>query len=226
MYETRILNIDGLEFDIKPVAVKPRLSREISAGGRMAASVPKDFSDEQIREFVRANWESVKKTLDEYAHSINGRNCWVWGKKYFLKLQFVSVGQIGLKLENEQLVLKVKSGTSVKNQAAALESGLRKLLHEAVVRLLPECEEALGVKPNEWHIKKMRTRWGTCNSRDKRLWLNSLLVSRDRECLRYIIVHELAHIFERLHNRAFWQHVERAMPDWREAKSRLAQPLK
>ncbi|MHB1714640.1 MAG: M48 metallopeptidase family protein, partial [Acidithiobacillus ferrooxidans] len=70
-------------------------------------------------------------------------------------------------------------------------------------------------------VKRMRTRWGTCNIRARRIWLNLELVHYDVECLEYVVVHEMAHLRERLHNDRFKGILDQAMPDWRAVRAVL-----
>ncbi len=71
------------------------------------------------------------------------------------------------------------------------------------------------VEANEYGIRKMHTKWGTCNTEAKRIWLNLELAKKPVECLEFIIVHELVHVLERSHNEAFVNYMNQFMPKWR-----------
>ena len=79
----------------------------------------------------------------------------------------------------------------------------------------------MGVQIKEWGVKQMKTRWGTCNIRAKRIWLNLELVKRASHCLEYVVVHELVHLHERLHNARFWGLMDQFMPEWRAYRDEL-----
>ena len=81
--------------------------------------------------------------------------------------------------------------------------------------LVRRWEEKIGVKVHEFGIRKMRTKWGTCNPRTNRIWLNLDLAKKPAECLEYIIVHEMVHLLERLHNDRFIALMDRYLPKWR-----------
>ncbi|MDR3052051.1 MAG: M48 family metallopeptidase [Oscillospiraceae bacterium] len=82
-------------------------------------------------------------------------------------------------------------------------------------------EGITGLRCAEWRIKNMKTRWGSCNTRARRIWLNLQLVKRPPECLAYVILHELIHLVEHNHGPRFYAQVARYMPDWRVCKQRL-----
>jgi predicted metal-dependent hydrolase len=81
--------------------------------------------------------------------------------------------------------------------------------------MLEKWEVKIGVQSNEFGIKKMRTKWGTCNTTAKRIWLNLELAKKPVECIEYIIVHELVHLLERSHNDRFVALMNEHMPKWR-----------
>ena len=67
----------------------------------------------------------------------------------------------------------------------------------------------------------MKTKWGTCNVRDKRIWINLELVKKNPQCLEYIIVHEMVHILERHHNEKFKAYMDKFLPNWKNIKDEL-----
>lgn len=105
-------------------------------------------------------------------------------------------------------------------QPAPLEPGpeanrLRRELRRAVPPLLEEWAPRLGVEVPEFGIRRMRTRWGTCNTQARRITLNLELARREPELLEYVVVHELAHLLERGHNARFYAIMDGALPEWR-----------
>ena len=70
----------------------------------------------------------------------------------------------------------------------------------------------MGVQVNEARIKKMKTRWGTCNPAARRIWLNLELAKKPSTCLEYVVVHEMVHLIERRHNDRFRKLMDRFMP--------------
>ena len=79
----------------------------------------------------------------------------------------------------------------------------------------------MGVKVDEFGVKLMKTRWGSCNVQAKRIWINLELAKKSTRCLDYIIVHEMAHLLERGHNAKFYAYMDRFSPNWKIIKAEL-----
>ncbi len=86
-------------------------------------------------------------------------------------------------------------------------------------------EPFLGVQTKERRGRKMKNRWGSCNVKERRVWLSSYLGAYPEECLEYVIVHELCHLLERGHNARFYGLVESCLPDWKERRAKLKEGL-
>ena len=79
----------------------------------------------------------------------------------------------------------------------------------------------MDVKVATLLTRRMRTRWGTCDTRTHSIRLNTELVKKPAECLEYVVVHEMTHLLEASHNRRFKALMTRFLPDWAERKRRL-----
>ena len=98
----------------------------------------------------------------------------------------------------------------------------RQQLSEVVPALFKKWQPIVGAHANEIRLKKMHTRWGSCNTRARRIWLSVYLPAYPIECTEYVIVHELCHLHHANHSRAFWQTVATAMPDYQYWHNMLA----
>ena len=98
----------------------------------------------------------------------------------------------------------------------------RQHLAEAIPALFAKWQPIVGATANEIRLKKMHTRWGSCNTRARRIWLSVYLPAYPIECTEYVIVHELCHLHHANHSRAFWQMVATAMPDYQHWHDMLA----
>jgi predicted metal-dependent hydrolase len=79
----------------------------------------------------------------------------------------------------------------------------------------------MGVSVDSWGVKLMKTKWGTCNPEDKRIWINLELAKKNPRCLEYIIVHEMVHLLERHHNDRFINYMDQFLPNWRSIRDEL-----
>ena len=84
-------------------------------------------------------------------------------------------------------------------------------------------QDKIKVKPNFWGIRKMKTRWGTCDNKKKNIWFNLELIKKPDSCIQYVVVHELAHLLERKHNDKFISLLDQFLPKWRHEKDELNQ---
>lgn len=98
----------------------------------------------------------------------------------------------------------------------------RKNLLEVMPALFDKWQPIVGASANEIRLKKMHTRWGSCNTRARRIWLSVYLPAYPVECTEYVIVHELCHLHHANHSHAFWQTVATAMPDYQRWHNMLA----
>ncbi|MDR2868061.1 MAG: M48 family metallopeptidase, partial [Bacteroidales bacterium] len=117
--------------------------------------------------------------------------------------------------------LFVREGTNVTKRAEILKEWYRKELKKILPPLVVKWEEILGVSVKEWEIKQMKTKWGSCNTKTKRIIFNLELAKKPLHCIEYIVVHELAHLIERNHNDRYKSVLETYFPQWETYKSEL-----
>lgn len=118
-------------------------------------------------------------------------------------------------LKHNTIELFVRPHTSEEKRQEIIEEWYRSELKRMTPKLITKWEKVIGVQSNEFGIKKMRTKWGTCNIKAKRIWLNLELAKKPLECIEFIVVHELVHLLERTHNEVFVSYMNEFMPKWR-----------
>lgn len=97
----------------------------------------------------------------------------------------------------------------------------RAALKEQIARLLPKWEERTGLHCAGWQIRDMKTRWGSCSTQTKKIRFALMLARQPEECVEYVILHELAHLYEPSHNARFKAFLDGYMPGWREIRKRM-----
>ena len=97
----------------------------------------------------------------------------------------------------------------------------RKQLAEILPEVIRKCEQITELHAREWRLRDMKTRWGSCNTVKKRIWLNIQLAACPRECLEYVVTHELVHLLVPGHGKEFWAYMDRFFPDWKRVRKEL-----
>lgn len=122
---------------------------------------------------------------------------------------------------NTTMDLYVRTGSDTARRGRALLDWYRAQLSAAVPPLLAKWEPIVGVEVADWGVKRMKTKWGTCNIEARRIWLNLELAKTSVRCLEYIIVHEMVHLLERGHTERFTAYMDRFLPQWRLLRDEL-----
>ncbi len=124
-------------------------------------------------------------------------------------------------LNSSQIILYVKPKTDRVYREKVVLKWYRKLLKSSIAQLIEIWEPLLGVRINQFGVRKMKTRWGSCNINAKRIWLNLALIKYKEKYLEYVVVHEMIHLIERGHNQRFKSLMDRFVPNWRQLKKEL-----
>ena len=123
----------------------------------------------------------------------------------------------------ERIDLYVPAGSDAREREEIMLRWYRKELKALVPPLIDKWQEVIGVRVDDWRIKKMKTRWGSCTIEARRIWLNLELAKKPIPCIEYIIVHELVHLLERNHTDRFRDLMDQFMPQWRYCRDMLNQ---
>ncbi len=196
---------------------------------KVKISAPFHMNDDQIKAFAMSKYSWIIKKIDEIEslrhntalHYISGETHYYQGMPYFLNILCKSGASKVEIRDNEYIDLYTKQHSTKKKREKIMREWYRKKLKEKIPALIEKWEAIIGVEINEWGVKDMKTRWGSCNIRAKRIWLNLELAKKTPRSLEYIIVHELIHLLERLHNPRFKAYMDTFMPNWRLYKKDL-----
>ena len=123
----------------------------------------------------------------------------------------------------ERIDLYAPAGSDAQEREEIMLRWYRKELKALVPPLIDKWQEVIGVRVDDWRIKKMKTRWGSCTIEARRIWLNLELAKKPIPCIEYIIVHELVHLLERNHTDRFRDLMDQFMPQWRYCRDMLNQ---
>lgn len=221
----KIIIINGIEIEVIKKKVKNISLTIYPSTGIVRLSVPVRTSDEMIRKFIESklSWiekhhKSVNRAKKDRQY-ISDEAIYLWGKKYNLKVLIHKRSRV--QIDGDEVRLYVREDCTFEQRRVIIKEWYREELKREIPILLKKWQDIMGVSINSFGVKDMKTRWGTCNIKDKRIWLNLKLAKRPYKCLEYVVVHELTHIFERNHNDVFKRYMDKFMPDWRNIKEEL-----
>ena len=222
------IKIANLEVELIRKNIKNMHLYVLRPDGKIRITAPAKLSEEKIREFIlsKLDWiykqqEKIKnephKVPLEYLH---GDTLYIFGKPYTLEViigkrtrEFVFLGG--------RAILYDKKGSTKEQREKAVNEGLRSALKLKIDEFLPKWEKITNLHPSSYQTKKMKSRWGTCNVRTKKIWLNLELARKKEECIEYVILHEICHLKVANHGNDFIKLMDRYMPNWREIKKEL-----
>jgi predicted metal-dependent hydrolase len=128
--------------------------------------------------------------------------------------------------KNGIMELHVRASQTADQRERVLWRWYRERFDELIPSLLEKWQAKLGVKVGAWGVKKMKTKWGSCNPKERRIWLNRELLKKPPECLEYLVVHEMLHLMTRHHDERFFTLLDRHLPKWKSTRRLLnAAPL-
>ena len=223
------LHVEDMEVEVTRKSIKNIYLKVSPATGSIRVSAPLHASDRGIQQFIdsRKNW--IEKQLSKKTRvgptiqlkAQSGETHFFKGVPYTLNITEANA-KPEVFLEGEgKLLLRVRPGSSKEKRLKALDDWYRAYLKAEIPRLIEQWEPIMGVEVKEFGVKKMKTRWGTCNIKAQRIWLSLELAKKSPECLEYVVVHEMVHLLERLHNKRFHGFMDQFLPDWRERKQQL-----
>ncbi len=198
------------------------------SSGRVIISAPLPLDLETIKVFAISKLSWIKKQQNKINYQereapreyITRGSHYYLGKRYLLKvIEHNKPPKVVLKDETIEMYIRTNSGLDKRKKV--LNEWYRQRLKNIIPEIIGGYERIMKVNLDEFAIKKMKTRWGTCNIKAKRIWINLELAKRPKECIEYIVVHEMVHLFERLHNERFTAYMDKFLPKWRFYKEEL-----
>lgn len=202
--------------------------------GRVRVAAPPTVSDDAVRIAVvsRMGWinrqrvKFQKQARQSERKYVSGETHFHLGQQYRIRL-IEQAGRPAIRLTcDRRLELRVPAELGRKQRERIVHNWQRKELRARGNNLAAEWAARLGVDVPAVGIKKMKTKWGTCNAAGNRIWLNLELIKKSPECLSYLVLHEVAHMLERHHDDGFVALLDRHMPSWRIHRDALnAAPL-
>lgn len=130
-------------------------------------------------------------------------------------------GRRSVTLDAQQIIVRLPGPGDEAAVSRVLDDWYRQQLKKRIAELLDYWQPVMQVNVNDFGVRKMRTRWGSCNIHRKKIWLNFDLIKKSRESLEYVVVHELTHLYERYHNARFYALMDKYLPDWSARRHRL-----
>jgi len=195
--------------------------------GRVRIVAPPGTSREDIKKFAASKIAWIQKKREKFLnHSKltvslqNHSTVFVWGDPYELEI-IERKGNPKIVLEGGTMKMYVRPGSTKAKRQEILDRLYGKILKDAAFPVIRVWEGRIGVEVKKLYVRKMKTHWGSCNSTRQTLRLNSELAKRKRECLEYVIVHEMLHIIEKSHNRKFYSLLNKYLPEWKVIRKRM-----
>lgn len=215
--------IEVMRKDIKNVHLSvypPTGTVRISAPARINLATIRLFAISKlgwIRQQQKALREQEREGQREY---LDRESHYVWGKRYLLKLVEEDAAP-SVQIRHSRLLLRVRPGTGVPMREEVLANWYRQLIRDEVPSIIRVWEPRLKVAVKGLYVQHMKTMWGSCKPSAHTLRLNTALATKPRECLEYIVVHEMAHLLESTHGPRFLALMDRIMPHWRDIRELL-----
>lgn len=222
------LTVSGIDVDVIYKDIKNLHIGVYPPHGRVRVAAPLRLDDDQVRLALvqRLSWiKRQRRQLQEADRQstremVTGESHFIWGQRYRLKV-VERHGRAQAELDGDRLLLYVAEGSTAEGRRAVLDRWYRAQLRDAIPAIITEWEPVLDVAVARWSIRRMKTKWGSCNRETGHIWFNRELAKKHPESVEYIAVHEMVHLLERGHGARFTSLMDQFMPEWRARRDEL-----
>ncbi|UVA81713.1 M48 family metallopeptidase [Pandoraea commovens] len=229
--EPRQIRVGGLTVDIVRKNIKNLHLGVYPPNGRVRVAAPLAVSNDAVRLAVIGKLSWIKRQQAKFAaqprqsprEMVNGESHYFRGHRYRIRIvKHNGAGTIVLR-NKSTMEIHTRPEANVEQRLRVLERWYREQLKAVMPELLGKWQSLLGVEVAHWGIKKMKTKWGSCNVDARRIWLNLELAKKPAQCLEYVVVHEMTHLVERRHDQRFVALMDKNIPHWRAYRDELNQ---
>jgi predicted metal-dependent hydrolase len=195
--------------------------------GKVCISAPLDTPGESIEKFALSKIQWIEKHREKFRRSPKAKNQmqnneihFVWGKAYNLEL-VEKKGRPKIELTEKSLRLHIPQDTAKGEKKRILDKWYHRILKEAAPDIVKKWEAVIGINIKGIYYRRMKSHWGSCNYQRQTIRLNTELAKKPPECLTYVIVHEMLHIIEPAHNKAFYHLMNAYIPTWKIIRKKM-----
>ncbi|MDM8514993.1 SprT family zinc-dependent metalloprotease [Desulfobacterales bacterium HSG16] len=223
------MEISDITIDIVRKDIKNMHLAVYPPDGRVRIAVPLRINDEAVRLFAITKLSWIKKQRRRFEEQerearreyIARESHYLFGQRFLLNvIEHNAPPKVEIK-NKAKIDLYIRPDTPTEKRQKIMKEWYRSAIKEQIPPILKKYEWKTGVKSNFWAVKQMKTKWGSCNIEDRRIWINLELAKKPLVCLEYIILHELIHLIERHHNDNFQALMAKDMPQWEFYKEEL-----
>jgi predicted metal-dependent hydrolase len=222
------LTVRGISIDVVYKDIKNLHIGVYPPVGRVRVAAPRRLDEEQIRLAVIRRLPWIKRQREQLRAAdrqseremVTGESHFVWGRRHRMKV-IQRPGRSHVEVDGDRLLLYVPAGTDVEQRRALLDRWYRSQLRAVIPNLIAKWEPVIQVAVPRWSVRRMKTKWGSCNRETGHIWFNVELAKKHPETLEYIVVHEMTHYLERNHGERFTKLMDKHLPDWRSRRDQL-----
>jgi predicted metal-dependent hydrolase len=221
------LTVAGLDVDVVYKDIKNMHISVYPPAGRIRVAAPHRVTEEAVRLAVIQRLPWIKRQRQQLLNAprqterqmVSGETHYVWGQRY--RLDTSRSGRPEVAIRGTDLFVTAPTGSDTESQSNILDRWYRRQVKEALPPLLGKWQSVVGVEVDRFVVRRMKTKWGSCQTDSRSIWVNPELAKKNPLCLEYIVVHELTHFHERTHNEKFVALLDGYLPDWRSRRALL-----
>ena len=227
------LTVSGLDIDVVYKDIKNLHISVYPPMGRVRVAAPERTDEDTIRLAVVQRLPWIRRQREQFQTADrqtkremeSGETHYVWGQRYRLDVSRTS-SHYKVQTKGNTLWVIAPADADADARRATLDRWYRRQIKAALPAVLEKWQPIVGAEADKVVVRRMKTKWGTCVTHSRTIWINPELAKKNPRCLEYIVVHELTHLHERGHGERFVALMDKYLPDWRARRDELnAAPL-
>ena len=220
------MTIDNISIEVEFKPIKNTHLAVYPPDGRVHVSAPDYLTEDDVRSYVVSKWDWVtrqrmdilempRQTERQY---VSGESHYLFGTRYRLRVEPITTGSNEICIQGDIMTMKVRKDS---NRHTLMQEFYREHLKEALSKLLEKGSQELDIHDYSWQVKFMRTQWGSCTSKSRTLLFNLELARVPKECIEYVVVHEMTHLSVENHGKLFEALMSQRLPRWRTLRTQI-----
>lgn len=220
------MTIDNIDIEVEFKPIKNTHLAVYPPDGRVHVSAPDYLTEDDVRSYVVSKWDWVTKQRKDILEMprqterqyVSGESHYLFGTRYRLRVEPITTGSNEICIQGDIMTMKIRKDS---NRHTLMQEFYREHLKEALTKFLEKWSQELDIHDYSWQVKFMRTQWGSCTSKSRTLLFNLELARVPKECIEYVVVHELTHLSVENHGKLFEALMSQRLPRWRTLRNQI-----